>query len=78
MLTYKTIKSPTARKMFGLYRHSNGLQFTGVISTTEQGIIDYLNRTYVMEWEINDGEIQTRPSWNKDAFSIREMTIDLV
>lgn len=78
MLTYKTIESPTARKMFGLFRHSCGLQFTGVISTTKQGIIDYLDRTYVMEWEGKDGEIEIRPAWNKDAFSIQEMTIDLV
>lgn len=78
-LTHKIIKSETARKMYGLYRYYGGLRFTGVVSTTKQGIIDYLNRTYVCECTDDDGTIvSTRPSWNEDAFCIKEIEIDLV
>jgi hypothetical protein len=76
---HKENKSTTARMMYGLFRYYGGLRFTGVISTTKQGIIDYLNRTYVLEYTNPEtGKVTIYPDWNKDAFCIKEIEIDLV
>lgn len=60
--------------MYGLYRIANGIHFTGIVSSNEQGIIDYLNKTYYIKW----GEDDTRPAWNEHMFLIKKLDLTLV
>ncbi len=73
------VKTETSAKtLYGLYKVEGGLRFTGIMSNYEENIINYLDSTYRTVVTDDDGKEVSFPSWNKNAFCIKKMHIEIV
>lgn len=73
------IKNETSAKtLYGLYKVEGGLRFTGIMSDSEENIVKYLDSTYRLVVIDDDGNEASSPAWNKNAFCIKKMHIEMV
>lgn len=74
-----TVKTETSAKtLYGLYKVEGGLRFTGIMSDSEENIVKYLDSTYRIVVTDDDGNKASSPCWNKNAFYIKKMNIEMV